>query len=330
MPAAPIEVGTATARPGEITRGRLVLAEYPDGEPVTSPVMIASGRSDGPVLWVQALIHGGEVVGPIAIQRFLAGLDLAALDGTIVALMSANSLALRGYSRNTPQDGVNLNRIFPGNPQGTLTEQLAARLLDVSSATADALLDLHSGGELTITCHYTLFHDDGSAAGRESARLARCSGALNVWNSLEPSLSGCMFTHFTKRGKPALIVERGGGARVEAEDIAAQVQAIQGVARGMGLLPGAPARPPRVRLGGNAVHLKCAKGGYFESLVAPGDDVSEGQTLGRIVNAYGDVVETTRCPVGAAWVGSIRRPWMPIYSGDQVFELVETLGYEDA
>lgn len=325
-----MEVGTAVARPGEITRGRLVLAEYPDGEPVTSPVMIACGRPDGPVLWVQALIHGGEVVGPIAIQRFLAALDLGTLNGAIVALMSANSLAMRAYSRNTPQDGVNLNRIFPGNPEGTLTEQLAARLLDVSSATADALLDLHSGGELTITCHYTLFHDDDSAAGRESARLARCSGALNVWNSLEPSLSGCMFTHFTKRGKPALIVERGGGARVEPEDIAAQVRAIRGVAQGLGMLPGEPERPARVRLGGNAVHLKCSRGGYFEPLVGPGDDVVAGQALGRIVNAYGDEVETTRCPAETAWVGSIRRPYMPIYSGDQVFELVESLGYEPA
>ena len=65
-------------------------------------------------------------------------------------------------------------------------------------------------------------------------------------------------------------------------------------------------------------------------LVAPGDDVAKGQHLADIVDLFGDVVEEVHCPVEAAWVGSIRRPHMPIYNGDQVFELVGTKGYDPA
>lgn len=322
-------IGTARPLRGEITRGHVELGSYPDG-PIQSPVLIAEGGKDGPTLWVQACIHGPEVVGPLAIQRFLKTVDLSVLAGRVVCLMLANPLGFRGYNRLTPQDGYNLNRVFPGDPRGHHSQQLAHRLLEMSLTHSDAMLDLHSGGDLTITCHYTLFHDNGSPEGGESARLGRASGAPNVWNSLEEGLSGCHFTHYTKGGKPAIIVESGGGARVWPEDLERLTLAIHNVCKARGMLPGAPAAPERVRLGGDAIHHKAVHGGLFIPRVGPGDDVVAGQHLADIVDLFGDVVEEVRCPVERAWVGSIRRPHMPIYNGDQVFELVGTKGYDPA
>lgn len=322
-----MQVGSALARPGAIARGRLKLGEYPDGE-IASPLMIAQGRREGPTLWVQAGVHGPEVVGQLAILEFLRGLDFEQLSGTVVALMVANPLGFRGYNRLTPQDGYNLNRVFPGDPAGHFTLQLAHTLLETSLACADVLLDLHSGGDLTITAHYTLFHNDGSAAGREAERLARATGAPNIWNSLEDTLSGCQFTHFTRRGKPALIVESGGGSRVTDTDLARQTATITHVCRALSMLPGDPPRLERYRLGGDAVYVKASAGGFFLPAVSPGDDVQGGQMLGRIMNLYGDTVQEIRCPVERAWIGSVRRPHMPIYNGDQCFEIVETKGFE--
>lgn len=324
-----ILIGTAIRKSGVVTRGHVDLGSYPDG-PVLSPVMVASGKADGPTLWLQACIHGPEVVGPLSIQRFLRELDLRELSGTIICLMLANPLGFRGYNRLTPQDGFNLNRVFPGNEGGHLSEQLAHRLLELSLDKADVLLDLHSGGDLTITCHYTLFHNDGTEAGRESERLARATGTPNVWNSLEPFLGGTHFANYTKRGKPALIVESGGGARVLPEDLDRLTGAIFGVCRALQMLPGQPKQLERIRLGGDACHLKARKGGLFIPRVAPGDDVVKDQHIGDLVDLFGDVVEEIRCPLDRAWVGSVRRPHMPIYNGDQVFELVETKGYEPA
>ena len=130
--------------------------------------------------------------------------------------MLANPLGFRGYNRLTPQDGFNLNRVFPGDPAGHLSQQLAHRLLELSLEHSDVMLDLHSGGDLTITCHYTLFHNDGTRGRRGIRAPGPGTGTPNVWNSLEPFLSGAHFANYTKRGKPSLIVESGGGARVTA------------------------------------------------------------------------------------------------------------------
>jgi len=324
-----MKIGTTSAKPGEIARGHLRLGAYPDGD-ITSPLMIAQGHRSGPTLWVQAGIHGPEVVGQLAILRFLRELDISSLSGTVVALMVANPLGFRGYNRLTPQDGYNLNRVFPGDPAGHFTLQLADTLLETSLAYGDVLLDLHSGGDLTITAHYTLFHNDGSQAGRESERLARATGAPNIWNSLEDTLSGCHFTHFTRRGKPALIVESGGGSRVTDEDLNRQTAGIFNVCKALGMLPGEPPRLPRYRLGGDAIYVKARDGGFFLPVVGPGDDGTGGQVIGRIMNLFGDTVHEITCPVERAWIGSVRRPHMPIYNGDQCFEIVETKGFEPA
>lgn len=319
-----MKLGTAQAVPGSITRGHAELGHYPDG-PISSPVMIAAGQADGPTLWVQAGVHGPEVVGQLAIARFLRGLDLAALRGRIAALMIANPLGFRGYNRLTPQDGMNLNRVFPGSPEGTISEQLAHRVLELALATGDVMLDLHSGGDLTITPFYVIYHKGAGAASARAAALSRDLGAPFQWGSDESWMDGSAITNFTRRGKPALIVESGGGARVRDEDLANMQTALTGLCRSMGMLPGAPPVATNIRYGGNAVHLKSVRGGFWHPLVQPGDDVVRGQALGRMVDIWGDVVATTTCSYERGWIGSIKRPFMPIYAGDQVIELVETV-----
>jgi predicted deacylase len=94
----------------------------------------------------------------------------------------------------------------------------------------------------------------------------------------------------------------------------------------MGMLPGEPPRVEDVRFGGNAVHLKARAGGFWHPLVQPGEDVVDGQPLGHLLDIFGDTVDTTRCTFPRGWIGSIRRPFMPLYAGDQVIELVESVG----
>ena len=315
-------LGTARSERGKVTRGHVELGHYPDAA-LTSAVMVATGLKDGPTLWVQAGIHGPEVVGQLAIVRFLQELDLSLLRGRIACLMVANPLGFRAYSRLTPQDGMNLNRIFPGSPGGTVSEQLAHRLLTLALATGDVMLDLHSGGDLTITPFYVIYRKGMAAASERSACFSRAVGSRLQWGSDEAWLDGAAFTNFTRAGKPAVIVESGGGARVREEDLDNLQTALSGLCRAMEMLPGSPPEVTDVRYGGNAVHLKAKLGGFWEPLVAPGEDVLKGQKLGRTVNIFGDTVETTLCCFERAWIGSIRRPFIPIYGGDQVIELVE-------
>lgn len=292
--------------------------------------MIATGMRDGPTLWVQAGIHGPEVVGQLAIARFLKRFDLAALKGRIVCLMVANPLGFRGYNRLTPQDGMNLNRVFPGNPAGTTSEQLAHRILELAFGLGDAMLDLHSGGDLTITPFYVIWHKGSGEASARSRSLSHQVGSSLQWGSDEAWLDGSAFANFTKRGKPALIVESGGGARVTDQDLANLEGAILGVCQAMEMVAGTPPTASDIRHGGNAVHLKTRSGGFWHALVQPGEDVVRDQPLGQMVDIWGDVVETTICVFDRGWIGSIKRPFMPIYAGDQIVELVERAEGDEA
>ena len=122
-----------------------------------------------------------------------------------------------------------------------------------------------------------------------------------------------------------MIVESGGGARVRDEDLANLEGAISGVCQSLKMLPGGPPVVRDIRYGGNAIHLKTVTGGFWHALVEPGEDVVRDQPLGQMVDIWGDVVETTTCSFERGWIGSIKRPYMPIYSGDQIVELVETV-----
>jgi predicted deacylase len=239
--------------------------------------------------------------------------------------MVANPLGFRGYNRLTPQDGMNLNRVFPGKPAGTVSEQLAHRVLELALATGDAMLDLHSGGDLTITPFYVIWHKGPGEASARSHALSRCVGSRFQWGSDEDWLNGSAFCNFTRAGKPALIVESGGGARILPEDLANLRTALTGICQAMEMLPGTPPVASDIRYGGNAVHLKTRAGGFWHNLVVPGEDVVKDQPLGQVVDIWGDVIETTGCSFKRGWIGSIKRPYMPIYSGDQIIELVESV-----
>lgn len=317
--------GTAEAAQGELARGVMELGSDPIG-PLLSPVLLARGATPGPRLFIQCLIHGGENVGPIAAARFLRGLDLKQLKGSIAVLLCANPLGQRMHSRLIPQDGTNLNRIFPGKRDGSVGEQIAHRLLELAAAEGgDAVLDLHSGGELTITAFYVIYDAKVMGPAQLAAqKLAAQVGSRYQWGASEDWMEGAYLTHVARRlGKPALIVESGGGARVRDLDLDNFATALRGAAIALGMIEGAPPVEQDIRRGGNAVHVKCTRGGYWNAHVEPGQDMVGGQVMGEMLDMAGEVIETIRCPTAQAWVGSIRRPWMPLYAGDQVVEVVE-------
>jgi hypothetical protein len=202
----------AGAAPGEVARTDVSLGEYPDGAPAVAPVIVATGRAPGRTLWVQACVHGPEVGGILGMQAFLRTLDPAKLAGRVILLPVTNPLGFRANQRLTPQDGENLNRAFPGVPDGSPTRQLAEKVFRLALEHADAMLDLHSGGEHAISAHYAIFTDEGSESGADSRAIARASGAPFIWNAPRASLHGAAYLAFLKAGKPAVLFESGGGA----------------------------------------------------------------------------------------------------------------------
>jgi predicted deacylase len=218
-----------------------------------------------------------------------------------------------------------MNRLFPGDARGAHSRQSAAILFETALGAADAVVDLHSGGDRNIVPFYALYWNDGSPASKRSGELARAAGTPDIWASTDGWLKGAMFTQLTQRGMPALIVECGGGAQLKDAHIASYLSALRGISQAMGIVPGAPPRQERYRVMDHALLVHSRRGGLFEQAVRPGEIVEKGQLLGTIRDLYGGIAEEVRSPSGPGWIGSIRRPWMPVYSGDQIAEVIHLL-----
>src|SRR5262245_17569101 len=105
------------------------------------PLLVAHGAEAGPTLLLTAGMHGVEVGGAEVVRQVLRErLDPAALRGTVVAAPILNPFAFRAAEMNTPEDELNLNRVFPGNPNGLLSHRLAATIMYELAMPADYLI----------------------------------------------------------------------------------------------------------------------------------------------------------------------------------------------
>jgi len=139
-----LRVGAVTARPGEKASGDLVV---PDGvDPgLRIPVTVVHGARPGPVLALVAGTHGYEYPPVLALQRLRARLDPAALAGSVILVHLANPATFYGRRIYTSPDGKNLNRVYPGRADGTLSERIAFAITSEVVAPATHLVDLHCG-----------------------------------------------------------------------------------------------------------------------------------------------------------------------------------------
>jgi predicted deacylase len=288
--------------------------------------MIATGAKPGATLWVQAAVHGGEIGGTLGIVRCLERINLQSMSGAIVGVLAANPLAFRTQTRNTPIDGENMNRLFPGAANGSITRQMARNLMDAAAASADLVLDLHSGGHEAIVPFYSLYWDDGSEASRKAAGYARSAATNVIWAARDEWLAGAMFTQLTRQGTPALIVECGGGAGLPDRDIEAFALAIEGVARAAEILPGGPVRQEHYRTIGSCDLVYTQRGGFFIPACAAGDTLGEGEPVGLVVDVFGRCQETITTPK-RAFVAAIGRPYLPVQSGAMIAELNDDHGW---
>jgi N-alpha-acetyl-L-2,4-diaminobutyrate deacetylase len=106
--------------------------------------VIANGK--GPTVIMEGGNHGDEHEGPIVIGELARDLDPGALEGRLILMPAVNVSAVIGSRRTSPVDGLNINRTFPGDPNGSITQQISAYLTDYILPMGDAFIDLHSGG----------------------------------------------------------------------------------------------------------------------------------------------------------------------------------------
>jgi predicted deacylase len=262
------------------------------------PAFEARGATDGPHVALIGGIHGCEYSSIAAVTRFMTELDTRELAGSITAVPVVSMESFRQRSPFVvPVDGKNLNRCFPGSYDGTYTDVLARSIFDELIAPADALIDLHGGDLVEALEPFTIY--EASPVEDRAHALAVAFGLPYVVREVpQPGgLGGMTASAAARAGIPAIIAEAGGCGQLEEDAVAMLAAGVRNALRHLGMLPGPPT-PPRgdMRTVGSFVWLRCRDAGFWEAAVAAGDEVSEGQLLGRVRTLLGEVLEEIHAP----------------------------------
>jgi N-alpha-acetyl-L-2,4-diaminobutyrate deacetylase len=251
--------------------------------------VIANGL--GRTALVLAGNHGDEYPGPIAILKLVRSLEAKDVRGRLILIPALNVKAVTAATRLSPWDGKNLNRCFPGRPDGTLTEQVAHYLTTVLFPLADIVIDIHTGGRSTdfYPCaHMHLVAD-------LEQRRQMMAGTL-AWNTdfaflyTDIAGTGLLPVEAENQGKIVITTEMGGSENVTAAVHRLTQEGLRNVLVHFGLLTGekvtrsARSLPPTrwVQSLDRDDYRFAPESGLYENLVPLGAEVSTGQSVGLI------------------------------------------------
>ena len=133
--------------PAQTIRLSWQLRQSLDGLHLPTPVLVVNGAYEGPVMCLTAAIHGDELNGIEIVRRILHNLEPENLSGTVIGVPIVN---LQGFHRSSRYltDRRDLNRFFPGNPQGSSAARIAHSFFQEIIAHCDFLVDIHTGSAL--------------------------------------------------------------------------------------------------------------------------------------------------------------------------------------
>jgi uncharacterized protein len=265
------------------------------------PCFEARGPRDGPRVCLLAGIHGCEYASIAGLTRFMRGLDARRLHGSVTAVPIVNITAFRARSPFvTPQDGKNLNRCFPGDPNGTFSDVLAHHIFQRLIAPSDHLIDLHGGDLVEALEPFTLY--DESPVQAHAHAMALAFGLRHViCSERATSIGGTTVSAAAEAGIPAILPEAGGCGQLDEASIGAHISGLENTLRAIDVLDGDPEPPPRgMRLVRRFLWLRAPAAGWWAPDVQPGQEVGAGQRLGGLRDLHGEeVVEVTAPEAGA-------------------------------
>ena len=187
-----------------------------------------------------------------------------------------------------PQDGKNLNRVFPGAADGTPTQKLAAFLESEIIGHTDYLVDLHSGGFCEALVPHVYYHGAAKpSVCAESFRIAELTSAKFLVRS---ETKNGFYSHAGQCGVPAIILERGGCGLLHEEEVRQDLADVKNILRGLGFLLDLPAKVYPHRLAQNGRYLDAPVSGCWYPKKQPGDRLKTGELLGEIRSIYGETL----------------------------------------
>lgn len=267
----------------------LNLPHSPHGDAwgVTQIPIAVIRNGSGPTVLLQGGNHGDEYEGPIVLGRLIRSLDPATIRGRLIVLPAVNTPAVLAGHRTSPVDGLNFNRCFPGNPAGTMTQQIVHYVHDVLFPIADAFVDLHSGGSsLDIIPSAIIEPAEDPDLDRRCREAVLAFGApltVELNNLGDPRTSTAAAV---RAGLVTVGTELGSGGTVSLEALGVAERGVANVLAHLGVTdtpaPHAQRRVGPLRIPGPAGYVYAPAGGVFEPVNRRWDRVEEGQLAGWV------------------------------------------------
>lgn len=242
-------------------------------------------NGEGPSALLTGANHGDEYEGPVALMDLATTLKASDITGRVIIVPAFNYPAFRAGSRTSPIDKGNMNRSFPGKPDGTVTEKIAHFFNSVLLPEANVVVDFHSGGKtldfVPFACAHVLENADQQAA---------CVAAVEAFNApytmmlLEIDNVGMYDTAVEDQGKILVTTELGGGGTASARSIAIAKTGVRNVLKHAGIMNGELDTRPSVMLDmpDDDCYVFSEDDGLIEPTRDLGDVVEKGEVVARV------------------------------------------------
>ncbi len=267
------------------------------------PLTLVNGSRPGPRVVITAGVHGGEFTPIDAVARLASLLEPGEVRGQVIICPVANPNAVyQGRLNVSPADGVNINRVFPGDPAGGPTERLAAWLFTHLVDGADVYIDLHCGGIDQVLRDFVGYRLTGDPdLDKATAELAGSFGIEDVILGLKAD-GGNSHAAAARRGISAVLVEVGQLGQRDGATARRRVDGLFRALRHLGVLDPDDSAPAPIRewvwsAGATAE----ATGLWYPEFSFDADvigEVAEGDVLGRIIDPADGTEHTVHAPAG--------------------------------
>lgn len=322
--------------PGERAFAFLDVAVMADGAPLGIPVHVLRGKKDGPKIVVMATAHGYEICQISVIKELLETLDANEVRGTVVFVPVQNPVAFEMGTRGTWVDALwgdsgNMNRLWPGRPNGWLTERMTHKLSSEVFPGSDLVIDMHASGPgLTLAYGYY-----GSIS-EEEIEISKVFGHDILVNPLPAEIDEKMQwttsqAYLKKAGIPSYGCEIGEfpglwserhrpRARRTVPEVG--VTGVTNVMKYLGMLDGDPVVPARQLVVQPELNLRPSHGGLLVSektLDDLGNVVPKGDLLGRVISPYTfEVLDEIVAPFDETLIiaATIDKPFKKVLPGE--------------
>jgi predicted deacylase len=320
---APMVLGETVIPSGSIKTVDLQIARLLSGTLIHMPVHVFRSDRPGPTVLLSGGLHGDEVNGIEAVRRMMSlGLFDNLQCGSVIALPIINVYGFLFFSRDVP-DGKDVNRSFPGSPQGSLASLVAHTMSDKVLPHVDLGVDFHTGG--ASRTNYPQIRYDSEDP--EAIACARAFGApMSLASSLIP---GSLRAQASSMGIPIVVYEGGESMRLEEHSVKEAIRGTKRLLNSLGMLSQEPpkARGLKDRRGRHSAPrhlnqttwLRAEASGLFSFERESGQAIAEGELIGRIRNPYDSYSVKVLAPFDGFIVGHNNMPL--VHRGDALFHL---------